>query len=414
VVQDFVPDPPVELPPIVVPPILQQIVMIPAVVQDAVTIPAIVQKMIDVPPPVVPAVVQQVVAIPAVVQEGIPDPPVTIPVITMLSVALLAALLRRNALTVLPTNPGSAAALLASAGAQASIPAWLAAVGQVLLGLLIGVAALLALAAVIYGVAALLAALGIGAAISFTAALIIAGIILAVGFLALEFWTRLQEFREMQGEPGFWDYLQIAGLSLASLTGIPQIIEALRGSRLLSDMPLTEFERWQLGIGGVVQFAVVWFGVRAAWPRIRAGVGRLLENPVAWLRRLFADRRRPPVETPADLIAELGRQGIKHTPEDIVRITRLSDGRIVFLERGNARAGLQHIVAEHGADFARRGISESQIPDLIMAALTRGKIVGYQGTRPIYEVSFNGTTHYVAISVGSNGFIVGANPARVR
>jgi hypothetical protein len=74
VVQDFVPDPPVELPPIVVPPILQQIVMIPAVVQDAVTIPAIVQKIVAIPPPVIPAVVQDVVAIPAA---------------TMLSVALL-------------------------------------------------------------------------------------------------------------------------------------------------------------------------------------------------------------------------------------------------------------------------------------------------------------------------------------
>jgi hypothetical protein len=270
VVQDFVPDPPVELPPIIVPPILQLIVMIPVVVQDAVTIPAIVQEIVTIPPPVIPAVVQDVVAIPAVVQDAIPDLPVTIPMVTMLSVALLAALLRRNALTALPANPGSAATLLASAGAQASIPPWLAAVGQVLLGLLIGVAALLALAAVIYGVAALLAALGIGAAISFATALIIAGIVLAVGFLALEFWNRLQEFRRQRGEPGFWDYLQIAALSLASLTGIPQIIEALRGSRLLSDMPLSEVERWQLGIGGVVQFAVFLAGIRVALSRIRA------------------------------------------------------------------------------------------------------------------------------------------------
>jgi hypothetical protein len=175
-------------------------------------------------------------------------------------------------------------------------------------------------------------------------------------------------------------------------------------------MPLTEFERWQLGIGGVVQFAVVWFGVRAAWPRIRAGVGRLLENPVAWLRRLFAGRRRPPVETPADLIAELGRQGVKHTPEDIVRITRLSDGRIVFLERGNANAGLQHIVQRHSSQFASRGISEAQIPDVIMDVLRNGRPVGTRRGGTIYEITINGETQHILIVVGGNGFIVTAYP----
>jgi hypothetical protein len=83
----------------------------------------------------------------------------------------------------------------------------------------------------------------------------------------------------------------------------------------------------------------------------------------------------------------------------------------VFLEQGNARAGLQHIVEQHGADFARRGISEAQIPDAVMAAATRGRQVGMQGTRPIFEVEFNGQTQRIAVTVGDNGFIVGANPA---
>jgi hypothetical protein len=131
-------------------------------------------------------------------------------------------------------------------------------------------------------------------------------------------------------------------------------------------------------------------------------------------RRSVENDSRKAAETPKDLIAELERKNVKHSPDQIVRIARLPDGRIVFLEHGNARAGLRHIVKEHGEDFARRGIAESQIPDLLMAALTEGKVVGCQRTRPIYEVHFNGATHYVAIDVGSNGFIVGANPARVR
>jgi hypothetical protein len=48
-----------------------------------------------------------------------------------------------------------------------------------------------------------------------------------------------------------------------------------------------------------------------------------------------------------------------------------------------------------------------------MTALQNGEVVGYQGTggtRPIYEYTFNGKLHQTAITVGSNGCIVGANP----
>lgn len=110
-------------------------------------------------------------------------------------------------------------------------------------------------------------------------------------------------------------------------------------------------------------------------------------------------------------MGELAEQGVRHTPERVVVIGRDAGGRVVFLEQGNARAGLQHIVEQHGADFARRGIPEAQIPDAVLAAATRGRQVGMQGARPIFEVEFNGQTHRIAVTVGDNGFIVGANPA---
>ena len=157
----------------------------------------------------------------------------------------------------------------ASGGAAANVPPWLAAIGQVFLGLLLGVGALLALAALIYAGAALLAAVGIGAALSFAAALIVAAVILAVGFVALEFYERMQAFRARRGEPGVGEWLLIAGLSLASLIGIPQIIEALRGAQLVSEQPLSEGERWRLGLGGVVQLAVMLAGVRVVRSRLR-------------------------------------------------------------------------------------------------------------------------------------------------
>ena len=120
----------------------------------------------------------------------------------------------------------------------------------------------------------------------------------------------------------------------------------------------------------------------------------------------------------AALIAELSQTGIKHKPEKIVRIAKLADDKIVFLEEGKAgkrSSGLAHILEQHRDDFAIRGICENEIPDAVMAAVTTGIFLGYQGKieprREIYEVIFNGQTQYIAVSVSDNGYIVGANPA---
>lgn len=95
----------------------------------------------------------------------------------------------------------------------------------------------------------------------------------------------------------------------------------------------------------------------------------------------------------------------------MVRIFR-ADGKIVFIEKGNADAGLAHIVGEHGAEFAARGIPEGEIPGFIETAVRDGTVVGHQGKglgRPIYEVLYHGRMVKVAITIGSNGYVVGAN-----
>ena len=118
------------------------------------------------------------------------------------------------------------------------------------------------------------------------------------------------------------------------------------------------------------------------------------------------------------LISELVKLGIKHTSEKIVKIAKQADGKIVFLEEGKLGkrgSGLLHILEKHQEDFAKRGISEDEIADVIMAAVISGMFLGYQGTveprREIYEVNFNGKKQYIAVTVGDNGYIVGANPA---
>ena len=114
-----------------------------------------------------------------------------------------------------------------------------------------------------------------------------------------------------------------------------------------------------------------------------------------------------------ELISELGKQGVKHSPDDIIRIGRGSGDEIVFLERGNSEAGLQHILQRHGDQFAQRGIATDEVGDAVFKAATEGNVVGYQsGGRPIYEIKINEEVHRIAVTIGDNGFIVGANPAK--
>lgn len=61
-----------------------------------------------------------------------------------------------------------------------------------------------------------------------------------------------------------------------------------------------------------------------------------------------------------------------------------------------------------GIVSAARGVLVN-IPKFIMQAILTRRKVGMQGSRPIYETTFNGTTHRVAVTVGNNGFVVGAN-----
>ena len=105
---------------------------------------------------------------------------------------------------------------------------------------------------------------------------------------------------------------------------------------------------------------------------------------------------------------QLKNSGVKYNSKDLIRLTK-KDGKFIWLETGNSKAGLEHIM-KHAEEFATKGIPKNKISDFIMYAIKNGKVIGVQGTRPIYEVTYNGTIYRVAISIGSNGFIVGANP----
>lgn len=65
-----------------------------------------------------------------------------------------------------------------------------------------------------------------------------------------------------------------------------------------------------------------------------------------------------------------------------------------------------------------KGIANSDIPDYVLEAVYQGNIVGTQGKRnpprTVYEFVYNGQTQRIAIQVGSNGYIVGANPKSMK
>lgn len=153
-------------------------------------------------------------------------------------------------------------------------------------------------------------------------------------------------------------------------------------------------------------------------PRTRdqlKGAGKVLSvvlpaGSVKLLKELKTASKLPDVPNSSQLIAELANNGTKITPANVVDIRRLPDGRTVWLESGNDAAGLQHIYKRHESNFADKGISRDQIPVVVMNALERGQIVGTNGSAPVYRIVENGVEQHIAIGVGSNGFVVRANP----
>ena len=118
------------------------------------------------------------------------------------------------------------------------------------------------------------------------------------------------------------------------------------------------------------------------------------------------------------LIAEVQARGDKISPDKVLGITRDLSGQIVWLEKGHIDgkpSGLAHIMHDHEFDFKTKGIASNEIPSFVLTTVAKGKIIGYQGRgtgRAIYEIIYKGVKHQIAVSVGSNGYIVGANPAR--
>ena len=101
------------------------------------------------------------------------------------------------------------------------------------------------------------------------------------------------------------------------------------------------------------------------------------------------------------------------------RISKLTAG-IAWVEIGYQRfnamrilmkgAGFLHML-KHRKEFEELGVQPSQLPELAEVATTIGTYAGFQRDegRVILGLVFYGTSMALAITVGSNGFVVGMN-----
>lgn len=115
---------------------------------------------------------------------------------------------------------------------------------------------------------------------------------------------------------------------------------------------------------------------------------------------------------PEHLMNELKESGVKFTEENVVMITKTKKNELVWLEKGNESAGLNHIIKRHEKDFKNKfGVSKENIPITIKDILKNGTEISSKiknkGFEKVYL--YNGE-HIVITAVGTNGFIVSVYP----
>lgn len=123
-----------------------------------------------------------------------------------------------------------------------------------------------------------------------------------------------------------------------------------------------------------------------------------------------------------ELIKLAANSNVKMTVEGVVRIWQIDkdrvipglERRILWVEDNLPSAGYQHML-NHASEFEQIGITKDQLSEVAEAATTVGIHGGQQSKRgkklgrPIFGLFFYGKPLAVAISVGSNGFVVGMN-----
>ena len=110
---------------------------------------------------------------------------------------------------------------------------------------------------------------------------------------------------------------------------------------------------------------------------------------------------------PQKLIDELMNSGEKCNLDEVIVVTKTTDGTLLWLEQGNSKTGLTHIQDRHLEDFASQGVDD--IPQLINEILKTEPIKKGQNQKGLYaDYALNGNTY--RLSYGTNGYIVSFYP----
>ena len=105
----------------------------------------------------------------------------------------------------------------------------------------------------------------------------------------------------------------------------------------------------------------------------------------------------------SSLLKELAHSNVKYNPDDVVTVIKNSDGKLIWLEKGNSKKGLIHILERHADDFASQGVDN--IPKLLENVLSSKPINTGSNAKGLFaDYMFKGNKYRVAY--GTNGFVV--------
>jgi hypothetical protein len=148
-------------------------------------------------------------------------------------------------------------------------------------------------------------------------------------------------------------------------------------------------------------------GMAALGPAEKAQLEGIFTKLNGLLRTSGAERQA--------LMAEAAKVGAKFTESKMLWIVRSASGDVCWLEEGNAKAGLQHILENEAtsARFAKAGVPADEIPRLLKKTLEKETPIRIEGDRRIYAVTMGQAKRELQIivsSTGSKGFVVSAYP----
>ena len=124
-----------------------------------------------------------------------------------------------------------------------------------------------------------------------------------------------------------------------------------------------------------------------------------------------SDILKTKVQRNEQLMKELAESGVKYSPDDVIMLAKTKDGKLLWLETGNEKNGLRHIIKEHSTDFQKRGVYD--IPEFLERTLEMEPIKIGSNARGYYANYVVDGKKYKVI-YGFNGYIVSFYPVKMK